>query len=392
MNLTPLRLGYLPLIDAAPLVVTHELGFAAEEGLGLDLVRQTAWAQSRDMLGAGLVDAAHMLVPMPVAQAMGLGPRMPALDLLMVLSQGGQAVAVSRDLTARLRARGHDFAFDDARAAGLALRAVAPQGLRVAVPFAFSTQHELIAHWLGACGVGDVRVTTVPPPMMADALASAEVDVFCVGEPWASFAVERGLAALLLPGNAIWAAAPEKGLVMRRDLAEGRPEITGRLMRAVWRACRWLDEAQNRGTAADILSRPAYLDLSPELAERGLTGRLMVTPDGDMRQDAHFIAFHDGAANFPWKSRAALFAHRIAQRHGLDPGPAMQAAMGHFRTDLYRQHLRPAGAALPGASSRVEGALPQDRLVAAEKGQMILGADGFFDGFTFDPAAPASTN
>ena len=52
MNLTPLRLGYLPLIDAAPLVVAHELGFAAEEGLGLDLVRQTAWAQSRDMLGA----------------------------------------------------------------------------------------------------------------------------------------------------------------------------------------------------------------------------------------------------------------------------------------------------------------------------------------------------
>ena len=64
--MTPLRLGYLPLIDAAPLIVAQELGFAAEESLRLELVRLGAWAQSRDMLGAGLIDAAHMLVPLPV--------------------------------------------------------------------------------------------------------------------------------------------------------------------------------------------------------------------------------------------------------------------------------------------------------------------------------------
>ena len=85
-----LRLGYVPLTDAAPLIIARELGFAAEEALDLDLVRAGSWAQCRDMLGTGAVVAAHMLVPLPIAQGLGLGPAFPDLDLLMVLSQGGQ--------------------------------------------------------------------------------------------------------------------------------------------------------------------------------------------------------------------------------------------------------------------------------------------------------------
>ena len=384
-----LRLGYVPLIDAAPLIIAHELGFAAEEGLAFDLVRLGAWAQARDMLGAGLIDAAQMLVPMPVAQALGLGPILPAMDLVMLLSHGGQAVAVNRALEHRLRDAGHDFAFGNARAAGMALRGAVPGRLRVGVPFPFSTQSELVRHWLAACGFAPAHLdlVTVPPPMMADAVARGDVDAFCVGEPWASVAVDRGQAALLLPGTAIWAAPPEKGLVLLRSFAETRPGETGGLMRAVWRAGRWLDDPDHRGTAAEILSRPAYLDLPPELAERGLTGRLTISGRGEMRDVPGFVVFNAGGASFPWKSLAALFASRIAPRHGLDPQAAMARAMSHFRTDLYRRHLRPAGAPLPGASQRVEGALAQGRSVAAERGGMILRADAFFDGFSFDPAS-----
>lgn len=384
-----LRLGYVPLIDAAPLVIAHELGFAAEEGLIFDLHRLGAWAQARDMLGAGLIDAAQMLAPMPVAQALGLGPALPAMDLVMFLSHGGQAVAVNRALEARLRDASHGFDFRDARAAGLALRGAVTGRLRVGVPFPFSTQSELVRHWLPACGFAsaDLDLITVPPPMMADAVARGDVDAFCVGEPWASVAVDRGVAALLLPGTAIWAAPPEKGLVLLRGFAETRPEKTGALMRAVWRAGRWLDDPDHRGTAAEILSRPPYLNLPPELAERSLTGRMTISSSGELRDTPGFVAFNAGGASFPWKSLAALFASRIAARRGLDGQAAMARAMEHFRTDLYRQHLRPAGAPLPGASQRVEGALAEDRTVAAERGGMILRADAFFDGFTFDPAS-----
>ena len=386
MSLTPLRLGYVPLTDAAPLIVAAELGFAAEEGLSLDLIRLQSWAQSRDMLGLGAIDAAHMLVPLPIAQALGLGPVYPRFELVMVLSVGGQAIAVSAALAEAMRAAGHGFGFGDPIAARQALASVVPGTLRVGVPFPFSTQAELVRRWLsGSDLAARMSIHTVPPPLMADALATGEVDAFCVGEPWASYAVERGVGALVLAGRSIWGSPPEKGLVLTRDFAEGRPEETGRLMRAVWRACRWLDVPENRTTAAEILSRPEYLNLPPELSERGLMDRLHVSAQGEVRQYPGFIRFHQGAANFPWRSLAALFARRIAGLHGLDEAAAMTAAMACFRTDLYRQHLRAAGADLPGASARIEGAMVHPTAVASEKGQMLLGSDAFFDGETFEP-------
>jgi NitT/TauT family transport system ATP-binding protein len=386
MTATVLRLGYVPLTDAAPLIMAEELGFAAEEGLRLDLVRLHGWAQSRDMLGLGAVDAAHMLVPMPVGQALGLGPAYPPFDLTMVLAVGGQAITVSAALAERMREQGHPFAFDDPLAARAALAAVAGGQLRVGVPFPFSTQAELVRRWLAGTPLADsVTIHTVPPPLMADFMAAGEVDAYCVGEPWASYGVERGVGALLLAGRAIWAAPPEKGLVMTRDFAEGHPEETGRLMRAVWRACRWLDQPGNRSTAAEILSRTDYLNLPPELTERGLLGRLHVSAAGEVRHYPDFIRFNDGATNFPWRSLAALYSRRIATLHGLDPAAAQTRAMACFRTDLYRQHLRGTGADLPGASARVEGALAHPTFVASETGTMSLGPDAFFDGAVFDP-------
>ncbi len=390
MSITRLTLGYVPLTDAAPLIIAHEMGFAGEEGLTLELRRLAAWSQARDLLGAGLIDAAQMLVPMPVAQSIGLGPDVPAFDLVMFLSQGGQAIVVNNHLAARMTDAGFRFDFSDAALAGQALFAASGGRLRIGVPFPFSTQVELIWLLLGASGfaVDGVQIVTVPPPRMADAMARSEVDAFCVGEPWASFAIERGLGAMLLPGIAIWASPPEKGLVMCRAFAEGRPEETGALMRVVWRACQWLDQPDNRGVAAEIISSERYLNLPPELAERGLTGRIFVNPQGRYRHCPGFISFGDGAANFPWKSLAAFFASRIAARNGRDPAEAARTAMACFRTDLYRRHLRPAGAPLPGASAKVEGTITRPRMVAAEQGQMILRPDAFFDGSVFDPPFP----
>ena len=126
-----LRIGYVPLIDAAPLIVAQEIGFAAEEGLSFDLVRQQSWAQSRDMLGMGGIDAAHMLVPLPIAQVLGLGPDYLRFDLVMFLSQGGQAIAISAALQRALKDIGHGFSFNDPAAARDTLALVAGKRLRV---------------------------------------------------------------------------------------------------------------------------------------------------------------------------------------------------------------------------------------------------------------------
>ena len=106
MSVTELRLGYLPLIDAAPLFVAQALGFAEEEGLNLSLQPAPSWSTLRDMLSVGQVVAAHMLAPVPIAIAMGLGAGAAPLEALMVLNLNGNTIGVSAELAERMRAQG----------------------------------------------------------------------------------------------------------------------------------------------------------------------------------------------------------------------------------------------------------------------------------------------
>ena len=103
MSVTRLSVAFIPLVDAAPLIIAHEMGFAREEALELDLVRAPSWSSVRDMLAYGRVDAAHMLAPVPVAMALGIGGVASAISALMVTSVNGNVVGVSGPMAARLR-------------------------------------------------------------------------------------------------------------------------------------------------------------------------------------------------------------------------------------------------------------------------------------------------
>ncbi|WP_372603995.1 CmpA/NrtA family ABC transporter substrate-binding protein [Actibacterium sp.] len=383
-----LEAGFIPLVDAAPLIIARELGYGAEEGLDLTLRAAPSWSTLRDLLVMGQIEAAHMLAPVPVAMALGLGGMATRLDALMVLSVNGDVIGVSTDLAAKMRANGYHNDFSDARAAGKALIAASETQPRIGVPFPFSMHADLLYYWLGALGMSapqDLQIKTVPPPLMAQAMEAGEIDAFCVGAPWGSIAVEDGVGELLLPGAAIWRFAPEKVLAVRHDWTHSEPDLTRRLMRAVWRAGRWLSDAGNTMTASEILARPEYLNVSAEVIERELTGRLVISPRGELRSVPNYLEFFRGAATFPWKSQAAWIASRLAARTGLDRATAMTTARDVFRSDLYRRNLRDLGAVLPGASEKLEGSLTHETAVATENGNLILQPDAFFDAQVFDP-------
>ncbi|TRW95528.1 ABC transporter substrate-binding protein [Paracoccus sp. M683] len=377
--------GFMPLVDAAPLIVAREMGFAARERLDLRLHRAANWSMLRDLLDLGRVDAAHMLSPMPVARALGLGGGGggggPAVETLMVLSMNGQVVGVSPLLAQDMQATGLAFGFGDASATAQALLAARSAGLRIGVPFPFSMHAELLNYWLGP----QVTLTTVPPPDMAAAIGDGEIEAFCVGEPWGSKSVEMGVAQLILPGSAIWSQAPEKVLAARSGWADDNPGLAGRLMRAVWRAAEWLAQDQNRHLASELLGAPDCLSVEPEIIDRALTGRLLTQRRGTTIRSDALLEFHDGAANFPWRSQAAWIATRMARRFGLDPTAAAETAQGVWRSDLYRQHLAEI-AILPAASSKVEGACPRPQTVGATRSSLILARNRFFDGLVFDPS------
>jgi two-component system, oxyanion-binding sensor len=385
MSLSRIRMGFVPLLDMAPLAIAHEMGFAAEEGLALELTRAPSWSMLRDMLVWGQVEAAQMLAPVPIAMAMGLGlgGASARLDILQVLSVNGDVVGISQRLATALRQTGYGFDFQDADAARVALAQVAAAPLRIGIPYLFSTHAALVSYWLAGTGIAHA-LCTIPPPQMVEALARGEIDAFCVGEPWGSVAVDEGVGTLILPSRAIWAVAPEKVLAVRHEWSEANKALTGRLMRAVWRASRWLHQSGNRGMAADILARRDYVNAEAEVLDRALSGNMVISPGGEMRQVPDMIRFFEGAASFPWQSQAAWFAAQMAQRFHLDRAASIAAACAICRTDLYRQNLRPAGADLPGASQKLEGSLLHPTAVASEQGQMILSPDAFFDRRIFD--------
>ena len=389
MSRAELNLGYVPLVDAAPLVIARELGFAADEGLALNLLRQPSWSALRDLLVLGQLDAAHMLSPLPIALSLGLGGMAAPVDALMTLSANGNVIGVAADLAAHMRALGWDGRFDTPVATGRALLAACPQP-RIGVPFPHSMHVELILYWLAALGQAAPRIVTVPPPQMVEAVQAGEVDAFCVGEPWGSVAVESGVGELILPGAAIWASAPEKVLGARHDWIGENPAQVRSLMRAVWRSGEWLAHPDNRALASEVLARSAFLDLPAALIDRALRGELPNRPRAMAARVPHFLRFHDNAASFPWRSQAAWIAARMAARHRLDAAQAAEVARAAFRTDLYRDNLADLAPNLPCGSEKLEGAMRCETAAPSLRGEVILGPDAFFDGQVFDmsPAAP----
>ena len=382
----PLHAAHLRLVDAAPLVVARELGLAEAEGIALTLEAAPSWSALRDRLNTGRAQVAQMLSPMPVAMALGIGGAAGDVEALQVLSVNGNAIGVSEALARRMG----PVRFGDAAGTGAALIAAAAAAaapVRIGVPFPFSMHVELLHFWLERCGPpapGSIEIRTVPPPSMADALAADEVDAFCVGEPWGSAAVERGVGRIVLPGRAIWAFAPEKVLAARAGWAEAEPAAAGGLLRALHRAARWLADPGHLSLASEMLARPDAIAAPPDLIERALTGRLMIAP-GEAREASGFLEFHAGAAAFPWRSQGAWIADRLARRHGMDPTAAQAAGRRVFRSDLYRQHLDALAEDLPGASQKLEGTMSRPTPVASRRGRLVLRPDAFFDGTIFEP-------
>lgn len=386
MKPIPIPVAHMPLVDAAPLIIAHEMGFAEGEGIALDLIAAPSWSSLRDMLAFGRVDAAHMLSPLPIAMAMGLGGVTTSLSAVSVLSVNGNVIGVGAPLAQKLRNAGYDFDFCNPVRAASFLADVRDGPIVFGVPFPFSMHVALLRYWASASALGQdgIEIRTVPPPLMARALEDGDVDAFCVGEPWGSVAVERDVGTLLLPGSSIWSFAPEKVLAVRTDWADTERDLLGRLMRAVWKAGRWLSDPAVLATAGDLLSRRAYLDVPSELIDRALSGHLILSARGEHRQIDSFLEFHRGAASFPWRSQAKWIARQLQVSHG-EHATRHNGVARMFRSDLHRMHLGSLDLDLPGASEKVEGAIPHAMPVASAGGGLVLRRNQFFDGRVFDP-------
>lgn len=385
------RIGFLPLVDAALPILAQELGLAEAEGLKLELVRDPSWATVRDRLIYGQTDAAHLLAPLAIATSLGLDRPAVPLAAPFMLGLNGNAVTVTREIAARL---GPD-PVRDAAATGQAFAAVARERLaeghrlRLAVVHRYSSHNYMLRYWLAASGCDpdqDVEITVVPPPFVAEALQSGEIDGSCVGEPWNSVAVERGVGVIVAATSRIWSRGVEKLLAMRTATLGERADEVAALLRALHAAGAVAIDPVRRADVAAVLARPEYLDQPVELIARSLSNRLVFRMGEPAQRIEDFLVLHGEAANFPWRSQAMwLYTQMVRWGHAPADLRDLGRAAAVFRPDVYRAVLAGTGAVIPSASAKVEGAISVPTGAGSVSGRLILGPDRFFDGRRFDP-------
>jgi two-component system, oxyanion-binding sensor len=350
---TPLRIGFIPLVDAAALIVAVDKGFAKAEGLDITLVREVSWSNVRDKLNIGLFDAAHLLAPVAIASSLGLGHIKVPITAPFNLGLNGNAITVSPALHVAIMGELDGEPFDPMATASALARVVAnrrragAEPLTFGMTFPFSTHNYQLRFWMAAGGVDpdeDVRLVVLPPPYMVDSLTSGQVDAFCVGAPWNSVAVDLGVGHILHFVSDILVRAVEKVLAVRQNWSEKNPDVLAALIRAAARAAEFIERPETRAEAAKILSQLDRIGVDAEVIQRTLDGRLKISPDGTMRQSSRYLLVGREGAERPQPVQAAwLYAQMVRWGQTAYSAEALKTAMAVFRPDLYDAALRRGG-------------------------------------------------
>lgn len=329
-----LDLGFMALSDCASMVVAATQGFAQPYGLTLNLKRQSSWANLRDKLVSGELDAAHSLYGLIYAVHLGIGGVASTdMAVLMGLNQNGQSINLSHGLQQQgvITPEALDRHVHQSRTK-----------LTFAQTFPTGTHAMWLYYWLASQGIHplqDVDSVVVPPPQMVAHLQAGRIDGFCVGEPWCASAVKQNQGFTLATTQAIWPDHPEKVLGCTQAFVDQYPNTARVLVMAILEASRFIEESsENRRSTAQLLSGREYLDARLDCIEPRLLG---VYDDGlgNQWQDPHALRFFAGGeVNLPYLSDGMWFMTQF-RRWGLlreDPdylGVARQVQ----QLALYRQ-------------------------------------------------------
>ncbi|WP_368164011.1 CmpA/NrtA family ABC transporter substrate-binding protein [Aeromonas sp. R6-2] len=399
-----LRLGFIKLTDMAPLAVAYEKGYFEEEGLYVTLEPQANWKVLLDRVIGGELDGAQMLAGQPLAAHVGIGTRAELVTALS-LDRNGNAITVANAVWQQMQPA---LAGHTGPVSAAALKPVVEQyrsqgkPFNMGMVFPVSTHNYELRYWLAAGGLhpgyyaparGDntgqldaqVLLSVTPPPQMPATLEAGTITGYCVGEPWNQQALAKGLGVPVITDAEIWDSNPEKVLGVTRAFAERYPNTHVRLVKALLRAARWLDEGENRNRseAVTLLARPDYVGADQPVIAAAMTGTFRYGKE-DVRPAPDFTLFFRRHASYPYYSDAVWMLTQM-RRWGQIPTGQSDAwydavARAVYRPEVYRQ----AAEALVA-----EGKFKAGEFVdfASESGYRPA-ESGFIDGHTFDARRP----
>ena len=279
-----LRIGFIPITCATPIIMAHPLGFYQRHGLNVEVVRTAGWAVIRDRAIAREYDAAHMLSPMPLAMSLGVGVAQPIpWAVAAIENTNGQAITLANKHKDRRNPK--DW-----------------KGFRFAVPFDFSMHNYLLRHYLAENGIDpdrDVQVRSVPPPEMVANLRADNIDGFLGPDPFNQRAVFDGIGFLHLLTKELWDGHPCCAFAVPRAMISEAPNTFAALMRSIVEATAYSAKAENRVEVAKAISGQNYLNQPETVVTQVLTGTY-ADGLGAVKRDPGRIGFDP----FPWHSMA----------------------------------------------------------------------------------------
>jgi bicarbonate transport system substrate-binding protein len=385
-EVTTAKLGFIAIVESAPLIIAKEKGFFARHGMtGVEVSKQASWGAARDNIeigsAGGGIDGGQWQMPMPHLISEGLitkGNRKIPLVLLAQLCTQGNGIAIAK------KHEGKGFSLDLARSgAGDYIREMQNSGtpFKAAYTFPRVNQDFWIRYWLAAGGVNpdtELNLLAVPASQTVANMRTGTMDGFSTGDPWPYRIVKDGIGFLAAMTAQIWPAHPEEYFAMRKDWMQQYPKAAKAILKAIIEAQRWCDDPKNKEELIAILAQRSFFNVPTDFLRGPYNGEYVL---GDGRPDIKdpsmgTLYWRDsrGSVSYPYKSHDLWFLTESV-RWGFQPQSILGEAQRIIDSVNGEQYWREAAQEL---------GLPAAEIPTATS----RGIERFFDGAEFDPEKP----
>ncbi|MGI0486532.1 CmpA/NrtA family ABC transporter substrate-binding protein [Pantanalinema rosaneae CENA516] len=386
-EVTTIKLGFIPIVESAPLIIAKEKGFFAKYGMpNVEISKQANWASARDnvVIGSegGGIDGGQWQMPMPHLISEGIitnGRKMPMYVLAQLVTQGN-GIAISgknqgKGINLKISNPDYIKAFEKTEG----------RKFKAAHTFPNVNQDFWIRYWFAASGIDpdrDIDLLAVPSAETVQGMRTGSMDAFSTGDPWPYRIVSDDIGFMAALTEQIWQFHPEEYLAIRADWVDKHPKATKAILKAVMEAQQWCDRPENRPELIKIVAGRSYFNVPAQVITPPYEGKYAMgdgQPEVNNFKSSPLYWKDDiGNVSYPYKSHDLWFLTETMRwnfHNGAikDFDTAKQLIDRVNREDLWREAAKEAGIAaadIPSNTSR--------------------GVEKFFDGIQFDPEQPSA--
>lgn len=254
---TNLKIGFIPITCATPLIMAHPLGFYSKQGLNVEVIKTAGWALIRDKMINKEYDATHFLSPMPLAISMGIGSNPVPMNVATIQNTNGQAIT--------LHVKHKDKRDPKSW-----------KGFKFAVPFEYSMHNFLLRYYVAEAGLNpdtDIQIRVVPPPEMVANLRAGNIDGYLGPDPFNQRAVFEEVGFIHLLTKDLWNGHPCCAFGTSSEFIRQNPNTFAALFRSVLNAAAMARQPKNRELIAKVIAPQAYLNQPETVIAQVLTGK-----------------------------------------------------------------------------------------------------------------------